>query len=213
MTADDVGPQRHWDSMYEDPRATVPWEGRTIPPEIRCWGSLVPAGARVLDLGCGRGAHALALARDGRRTVGIDLSANAIETARRRAAERGEESVTFRTADVCTFRSATHLDLVYDYSLLHHVPDHDPAAYVATVDAALRPGGLYCLVCYSDRDPDAQGQRRRRGNYGNLIYHRSRQEITELFSSVSMTAVEYHGTAVGPAGKHQGHHFVFRKHR
>jgi SAM-dependent methyltransferase len=206
-----VDSRHHWDSMYRDHGADLPWETPTVPPEIRYWNRLVPAAAAVLDLGCGRGACAFAIAEGGHRVVGVDLSVNAIVAARRRAAERGVESVMFKVGDVRTFRSITRFALVYDYSVLHHIADHDLSAYVATVDAALHPGGYYALVCYSELDVCCRGQRRREGDYGNLIYHRSRQEVSDLFGS-GMTAIEYQETAVGRGGKHRGHHFVFWKH-
>ena len=44
-------------------------------------------GATLLDVGCGRGRHARTLARRGYRLTGLDLSAQAIRAARRRAEE------------------------------------------------------------------------------------------------------------------------------
>lgn len=46
-------------------------------------------GARVLDVGCGPGRHALALARRGIEVVGIDLSPDFVELARAAAAAEG----------------------------------------------------------------------------------------------------------------------------
>ena len=45
--------------------------------------------ARVLDVGCGRGRHALQFASRGYNVTGVDLSENSIEAARRRATEAG----------------------------------------------------------------------------------------------------------------------------
>src|SRR5260370_35089779 len=51
--------------------------------------ALRPApGARILDVPCGYGRHAAALARRGFRVVGVDLSRAMIAEARRRAPER-----------------------------------------------------------------------------------------------------------------------------
>jgi SAM-dependent methyltransferase len=59
---------------------------------------LVP-GMRVLDVGCGPGRHALALARRGFDVVGVDHSAEFVALARQAAAEEGLD-VTFVELDV-----------------------------------------------------------------------------------------------------------------
>lgn len=56
-------------------------------------------GARLLDVGCGRGRHARAFARRGYRVTGIDLSERALQTARERADEE-ELDITFRCQDM-----------------------------------------------------------------------------------------------------------------
>ena len=55
-------------------------------------------GERVLDLGCGPGRHALALARRGMRVVGVDISETFIHLARTAAAAEGLDA-TFVLAD------------------------------------------------------------------------------------------------------------------
>src|SRR5690242_14708549 len=45
----------------------------------------IPAGAKVLDVGCGAGQTALPMARKGSKVVGIDIASNLIEDARKRA--------------------------------------------------------------------------------------------------------------------------------
>ena len=46
------------------------------------------SGAAVLDLGCGPGRHALALARRGFRVTGVDRTTHYLDAARRRAADQ-----------------------------------------------------------------------------------------------------------------------------
>ncbi|MGH2807935.1 MAG: class I SAM-dependent methyltransferase, partial [Actinomycetota bacterium] len=49
----------------------------------------LPAEARILDVGCGPGRHALPLARAGYQVTGIDVSERFLQIARDRANEQG----------------------------------------------------------------------------------------------------------------------------
>ena len=49
----------------------------------------LPSGARVLDVGCGPGRHAIALAEAGLAVTGVDVSARFLELAREAGNERG----------------------------------------------------------------------------------------------------------------------------
>lgn len=54
----------------------------------------------ILDLGCGRGRHAINLAKKGYRVKGIDLSAEAIKTATEKAEELNLSNVEFEVRDM-----------------------------------------------------------------------------------------------------------------
>src|SRR5262249_49923554 len=49
----------------------------------------IPAGLKVLDVACGAGQTALPLARKGCQVTGLDLAANLVEAARKRAQAEG----------------------------------------------------------------------------------------------------------------------------
>ncbi len=57
------------------------------------------AGSRVLDVGCGPGRHALALAERGIETVGVDISDRFVELARDAASAAGLGAATFLRLD------------------------------------------------------------------------------------------------------------------
>ncbi|MBO6573787.1 MAG: class I SAM-dependent methyltransferase [Rhodothermales bacterium] len=59
----------------------------------------VEAGSRVLDVGCGRGRHAVEFARRGFEVTGLDLSERSLEKAEQRAQEAGVQ-VRFLRGDM-----------------------------------------------------------------------------------------------------------------
>ncbi len=98
------------------------------------------AGKRVLDVGCGGGLLAEALARAGASVTGIDLAPGMIEVAGLHAAESGL-AIDYRVADAAELAAAAPgaFDVVTCMEMLEHVPE--PAAMVATLAALARPGG------------------------------------------------------------------------
>jgi SAM-dependent methyltransferase len=107
------------------------------------------AGSRVLDLGCGPGRHALALARRGIEVVGIDHSDEFVDLARTAAADEGLNA-QFRAADVRDLDEHEAFDAVIclcqgGFGLLGGREDE---ALIARFAAALRPGGRLALSAF-----------------------------------------------------------------
>jgi 2-polyprenyl-6-hydroxyphenyl methylase / 3-demethylubiquinone-9 3-methyltransferase len=98
------------------------------------------AGARVLDIGCGGGILAEAMAQRGAQVTGIDLSEKALRVAQLHLHESGL-AVHYQRASVEDYAAAHagEFDAVTCMELLEHVPD--PAAMVAGCARLVRPGG------------------------------------------------------------------------
>lgn len=160
---EDVIMTSSWDDSYTG-AAPPPWDiGRPQPAFIRLAGEGLLSG-RVLDSGCGTGEHALLAASHGADVTGIDVAPTAIEQARAKAAGRGL-GARFEVADALDLEQLGRtFDTVIDSGVFHVFGDEDRAAYVASLAAVLRPGGLCHLMCFSDRQPGDWGPRRVRAD-------------------------------------------------
>lgn len=148
---------RDFDEYY---LGTAPWD---IGRPQRAFTKLARAGlvsGTVLDVGCGTGEHALLAASIGLRATGIDSSPAAIDAARKKAAARRLD-VTFLVADALELhRLGTMFDTVIDCGLFHNFTDDDRARFVESLRSVVPPGGLYHMLCFSDRHQGDLGPRR-----------------------------------------------------
>ncbi len=97
-------------------------------------------GKKVLDVGCGGGILAEAMAQRGAAVTGIDLSDKALKVADLHLLE-SHLSVNYEKTTVEEFaaRHAGEFDVVTCMELLEHVPE--PAGMVAACARLVRPGG------------------------------------------------------------------------
>ena len=93
-------------------------------------------GARVLDVGCGGGLLAEAMARRGAKVTGIDLSEKALRVAQLHLHE-SKLDIHYAMASVDDFTG--EFDVITCMELLEHVPE--PAGMVAACARLVRPGG------------------------------------------------------------------------
>jgi len=98
-------------------------------------------GKRVLDIGCGGGILADAMARRGASVLGIDLAAKPLKVAQLHALEAGTPSVEYRevAAEALAQELPGHFDSVTCMEMLEHVPD--PSSIVRACAELVKPGG------------------------------------------------------------------------
>jgi len=93
-------------------------------------GTHYPAGARVLECGCGTGAQTVHLAASSPEAeiVSVDISPEHLERAKARTKAAGYTNVSFQVADVFDLPFAEHsFDHIFVCFLLEHVPDPELA--------------------------------------------------------------------------------------
>lgn len=99
------------------------------------------SGKRVLDVGCGGGILADAMARQGADVLGIDLSVKALKVAQLHALEASTPRVQYREVSTEDFAAEQPgaFDVVTCMEMLEHVPD--PASIVQACSTLVKPGG------------------------------------------------------------------------
>ncbi|MRD73772.1 bifunctional 2-polyprenyl-6-hydroxyphenol methylase/3-demethylubiquinol 3-O-methyltransferase UbiG [Rhodocyclus tenuis] len=111
------------------------------------------SGKKVLDIGCGGGILAEAMAGKGADVTGIDLSDKALGVARLHLLESGCK-VDYRktSAEELADAEAGTFDVVTCMEMLEHVPD--PSSVVAACAALVKPGG-HVFFSTINRNPKA----------------------------------------------------------
>lgn len=140
------------DLTIYDAHAPAWWDGsqrflrllhNLVPPRLAHFTPLAGSwqGKRVLDLGCGGGFMAEALAREGARVVGVDPAEAALESARGHARATGLE-IDYRAGvgEAIPLDDAA-VDAVVCVDVLEHVADLE--AVLVEIRRVLRPGGLF----------------------------------------------------------------------
>ncbi len=99
----------------------------------------------LLDLGCGTGRHSVELARRGYQVVGVDLSENMLERARRRAIGTAAAGMTFLRGDIQTIILDRRFDAVLSMFAVvgYQITDVAIRSTLANVRRHLEPGGVF----------------------------------------------------------------------
>jgi SAM-dependent methyltransferase len=105
----------------------------------------VAPGARLLDVPCGGGRHALALAARGYRVAGVDISPDFLAASRALAEER-ELAIDWEERDMRDLPWAAAFDGAYCLgNSFGYLEGDDNAAFLRAVASALRPGARFVL--------------------------------------------------------------------
>lgn len=98
--------------------------------------------SRVVDIGCGGGILADAMARRGAKVLGIDLADKPLKVAKLHAMEAQTPSIEYRlvSAEALAAEQPASFDVVTCMEMLEHVPE--PASVVQACAALVKPGGM-----------------------------------------------------------------------
>jgi 2-polyprenyl-6-hydroxyphenyl methylase / 3-demethylubiquinone-9 3-methyltransferase len=137
-------PESEFRPLHQINPLRLEWIGRQAPL----------AGRQVLDVGCGGGILADAMARQGAQVLGIDLSTKALKVAQLHALEAGTQGVDYRevSAEALAAECPASFDVVTCMEMLEHVPD--PASVVQACATLVKPGG-WVFFSTINRNPKA----------------------------------------------------------
>lgn len=150
-----------------------------------------PEGAYVLDTGCGPGLVGRWLLDAGFRIVGVDLSREMIDRARRRCTDTGDRA---QFLQISVFDAALDALAPFDAAISRYVLHHtvEPDKFLARQVALLKPGGV---VVASDHITDTNSARaafhqaievaRDKTHTRNL----TSGELADLFASVGLSDI------------------------
>jgi cyclopropane-fatty-acyl-phospholipid synthase len=151
-------------AYYESPPTTLE-DAQQAKLDLVCRKLGLRAGMRLLDVGCGWGSLVLHAAKTyGVRAVGVTISGEQAELARRRVSAAGlEEQVEIRLQD---YRDVTDgpYDAIASVGMAEHVGRAQLPSYAARLHALLAPGGRLLNHAIA-RGPEAGPDRGDRGSF------------------------------------------------
>ena len=138
----------YYDLLYEDKRYDD--EAQFV---ARLVGEHAPQASSILELGCGTGKHALALARQGFSLTGVDLSPGMVDCANARLSGANLPSdlrVSFDIADIRTVRFDRTFDAVTAlfHVMSYQITDNDLTETIRTASSHLAVGGVFVFDCW-----------------------------------------------------------------
>ncbi|NTU81776.1 MAG: methyltransferase domain-containing protein [Chloroflexales bacterium] len=143
-------PQAFFDAVY---RQTPPWDIGGPQPALETLLDEFPPSGPVLDVGCGSGDHAIALARRGVEVLGVDIVEAAITQANTKAAALTPElaeRLQFQVADALRpAQLGRQFGAVVDSGFLHLFEPEVADQFAAELASSLRPGGRYYLLAFA----------------------------------------------------------------
>jgi ubiquinone/menaquinone biosynthesis C-methylase UbiE len=144
-------------------------------------------GLRVLDVGCGTGRNANALAEYGARVAGMDIAPTAIRLAQERARALGV-TADYRVGDMgeaYPFEDAS-FDVVLDVTSSNSLNERERAVYLNEVFRVLAPGGqLFVRALCKEGDKHAKNLMRQHPGGEKDTYRMEALGLTErVFTEV-----------------------------
>ncbi len=137
----------HWNAEWAGITPDSKWAQAEA--DVIAWGRTMAPGARVLDLGCGVGRHAVALAAMGHDVTGLDAAPDGIAALREAAGDLAIETVQAPMTDLPFADGA--FDHVLSWNVIYHGDEEIVRRAIAEISRVLVPGGTFMGTMLSAR--------------------------------------------------------------
>ncbi|AJK85997.1 MULTISPECIES: class I SAM-dependent methyltransferase [Lysinibacillus] len=143
-------PQHFWNNFYDDTCRKVPFFVNK-PDEnlVHYFEKEMIFPSKVLELGCGAGRNAIYLAKKGCSVVGVDLSENALEWAKKRISEDVNVELVCANIFDLDFQQES-FDFIYDSGCFHHIAPHRRVSYIEIINRLLKQDGYFALCSFEE---------------------------------------------------------------
>ncbi len=148
-----------WEARYQETKhECLPWFSPQLDSDFaEALASLGLHSGTALDIGCGSGTQAVALARKGFDVTATEVSPTALKAARE-LAEQNKVSIRFVEDDILNTRLQGPYDLIIDRGILHNFPEpEDRTTYLTALKKLSKPGGYFFLKCFSHKETRQEG--------------------------------------------------------
>ena len=166
-----------WDAHHSTQRLKGPYE------QVEYWAQNIPAGGRVLDIGCGVGHNAVWLLSRGFKVTACDQSQVAVQRTRREGLKAhwcGAENLFF--ADDAEF------DAALMWGVFSYLFPSDIVKSLAEIARVLKPSGLFLCATRTTDDGRNNGQVPD-VEKGVLMTFLSRAQIAQMWESAGLSIV------------------------
>lgn len=148
-----------------------------------------PPSAKVLDLGCGAGRHALLLAKKGFAVTGVDQSANLLSVAADEAKKNGLHA-TFIRDDIRTVHFSEKFDLILNVftSFGYFENDEDNFSVFTNVESLLEDEGIFVFDFLNAQNVKENLVPFSKTEIGDLVIEQSRKiEVNNVVKDITLT--------------------------
>jgi 2-polyprenyl-3-methyl-5-hydroxy-6-metoxy-1,4-benzoquinol methylase len=152
-----TGRQAHWQNVYATKaEKEVSWFQENPAPSLELIAATgIRRDADIIDVGGGASRLVDSLLERGFHRIAIlDLSANALEEAKKRLGRRADE-IVWIAEDVTTWESSSTYDLWHDRAAFHFLTEAaDRDAYIVRLKKAVRAGGNVIIATFAADGPE-----------------------------------------------------------
>ena len=118
--------------------------------EVVEWAKRLPIGARILDIGCGDGRHAVYLAQLGFEVEAIDISEAGIAKINRYKAMHQLHNLQAYVQDATTFEFNSSYDCIISHGLFHFLERKDWHRIIQLMQLHTKINGINIMTVFTD---------------------------------------------------------------